>query len=80
MLYLCLYIQTCFDKTLYNFSIIHYGLLLIVIFVCMFVCLYVCHKMQEDQGKGTNTSVDLTQEEAQNDNLGGNSENDTGQA
>ena len=36
--------------------------------------------MQEDQGKGTNTSVDLTQEEAQNDNLGGNSENDTGQA
>ena len=36
--------------------------------------------MQEDQGKGSNTSVDLTQEETQNDDLDGNSENDTGHA
>lgn len=36
--------------------------------------------MQEDQGKGSNTSVDLTQEETQNDDSDGNSENDTGHA
>ena len=71
-----MYIQTCFE----NFSIIHYELLLIVIVVDCNICLFVCHKMQEDQGKGSNTSVDLTQEETQNDDSGGNSENDTGHA
>ena len=36
--------------------------------------------MQEYQDKDSNTSVDLTQEGAENDDLGGNSENDTSHA
>ena len=67
------------------YYVIHRWLsLLIVLFVCLFVCVFVYqqiyHKMQEGQGKDSNTSLDLTQEEAEDEDSQGNSENDTGHA